>query len=308
MYTNFELWKPTVEEILRVEKIPYEHISLSEHPGTHAVFQIDDRWILKVYTPLAADDFYVEDSIYESLEELEQQHIYPKRIASGQITRSSSPWNYIVISMISGKSFRTIEGMLSEGEKVQLARDLASAIREYHSTPLVSEAVPEWSFQADDHLPHVKKKLEAIDALSKNVVHEMLAFLQTYELPSQLRKGVVHADVTEDHVYLSEKDGQWTFSGLIDVADSKRSYVYLEFPAVWFELFKGDVQAMNAFLDTYDDQILLHAAPRNLLVYTTLIHQFGTNMIRSALEWHEINQVNSFEELIEIIWPKDVFR
>jgi hypothetical protein len=236
MYVNLDLWEPLIEEVLKLESIRYKEISLTKHPGTHAVFQIDDRYILKFYTPLSPDHFHVQK------------------------------------------------------EKEVMASTLAENLKKYHATKWNREEIPEWSIDSINHLTRLKEKLQGVRHPSLNLAYS-----------------VVLADMHRGSCFLTNKKSWWILTGMIDVADSKCSSVLLEFPAIWFELFKGDVGLMRVFFKTYDATIPFNDKTRLTLTYYTLIHQFGVNMIEQACERQEINKVDSFQDLVEVMWPEVLF-
>ncbi|MCF6136270.1 aminoglycoside phosphotransferase family protein [Pseudalkalibacillus berkeleyi] len=304
MYTNLDLWTPIIKEILKHEGISFNHISVSKHPGTHAVFQIDDSYILKIYTPLAPNDFPIEASIYNSLAHSDKAHLFPLVIGQGEID-CPSLWNYLIITMISGSPYREIEPLMTKDEKVQMSKKLGTTIKKYHSVLCNNVQLSKWPLEPNQQ--RVKKELLEISQLSDKIIDKVIAFLNDDRPSHQSPLVTVHADVTEDHVFLTRKDQQWVMTGLIDVADSKRSISLLEFPAIWFELFKGDKEMMQAFLNTYDSNILWNEETRMSFIYMTLVHQFGIDMLQLVLKRKKITSVHTLEELFELMWPQSLF-
>ncbi len=305
MYVNLELWSPIIEKVMELEKLQYNEVTVTKHPGTHAVFEMDGRYILKFYTPLSPDDFSVEVSVYRNIARVGLAH-FPELVAAGEV-RCPEPWPYTIVSVVKGVAYRDVENLLTVKEKKELAKSLASQMKAYHGFQWESNDIPEWSLRSEDHIPTLKKKLEKLEALNEEVVREIVHFLQTFKPILASPQTVVHADLTEDHVFLIKEDGSWKLSGLIDVADSKHSSVLLEFPAIWFELFKGDIDAMQAFMIAYDDGILRRREVRKTFTYITFLHQFGVDMIQESLERKNITSVSTLEELMEIMWPRQLF-
>lgn len=303
MYVNLDLWEPLIEEVLKQESIRYNEISLTKHPGTHAVFQIDDRYILKIYTPLSPDDFRVESSIYKSLDTSEGGGYFPQMVACGEI-QTPDRWKYLIVTVIDGSPYRDVEYLMNAKEKEEMASTLAENLKKYHATNWNREEIPEWPIDAYNHLTRLNEKLQRCDIINNAIISEIISFLKGFNPSINLAYTVVHADMTEDHVFLTKKDSLWMLTGMIDVADSKCSSVLLEFPAIWFELFKGDVGLMRVFLKTYDATIPFNEQTRLTLTYYTLIHQFGVDMIEQACERQEIEKVDSFQALVEVMWPK----
>ncbi|MGM7700255.1 aminoglycoside phosphotransferase family protein [Pseudalkalibacillus sp. Hm43] len=305
MYVNLDLWSPIIEQVLETEKLPYNEVTLTKHPGTHAVFEVDGRYILKIYTPLSPDDFSVEVSVYKNIAKAGHTY-FPELVAAGEV-RCPELWQYTIVSVVEGVAYRDVESLLTVEEKTQLAKSLATQLKEYHGIQWVYNDIPEWSLRSEDHLSTLKKNLKKLDALNEEVISEIAHFLQTFKPNAKFPQTVVHADLTEDHVFLNKEDGSWKLSGLIDVADSKYSSVLLELPAIWFELFKGGIDAMQAFMIAYDDRTFRMKEMRNTLIYMTFIHQFGADMIRETFKRQNITSVSTLDELTEIMWPTALF-
>ena len=306
MYVNLELWNPIIVDVLKREGIEYEKISLPKYPGTHAVFQIDNQFIIKFYTPLSPKDFIVESSIYKSLTSLGRAEFFPRLCVVGNI-QCPARWNYIIINVVEGLPYREVEEKMSGEENEEMAKSLAQALKDYHQSGWKKENIPKWQLDSNDHLSLLERKLVGVNQLSEALIGDILSFVKRYEPNSSLSRIVVHADVTADHVYLTNRENRWMMTGLIDVADSKVSSVLLEFPAIWFELFKGNVDLMKLFFRTYDSSLQIDGEMRNSLMYITLIHQFGISMIEQTLTRKKIGKVHSFEELVNLLWPETLF-
>ena len=138
--------------------------------------------------------------------------------------------------------------------------------------------------------------------LDERWIHDILAFLA--DSPPLFEPGfrpvLLSADVTDEHILVSQRGGQWELTGFIDLGDAMLGHPHYEFAAPGCCITIGSAGLQRTMLRAYglSDAQLDETLARQLLAYT-LLHRF----VRIPDILARLNpQPTRFRELEESLW------
>ncbi|WP_026677081.1 aminoglycoside phosphotransferase family protein [Fictibacillus gelatini] len=302
IFTNEVYWEAAIKEICKKENIKCHSVQKG-YPGTHAVFMIDGVYVLKIFMPLIPNDFYSERDTYLHLKDVNLP--IPRLIAVGQY----GGWNYLIVTKIEGEAVREVFDNMTESNKIEIARELGGIIAKLHGYPVgdlsdkMNAYLSSWELLQEERKEKVVKELTGV--LPQEVILEIGAFLTNYD-EHQWESCLVHADLTTDHLLL-DKDGEnYEIAGLIDLADCRIAPPEYEWVCLYTDLLSQHSPAMQAFMNSYRPGVKLDAAWRRKMMYVTLTHLYGVNLIKWVLNERGNPIIRSMDQLQELIWPKEL--
>jgi Ser/Thr protein kinase RdoA (MazF antagonist) len=139
----------------------------------------------------------------------------------------------------------------------------------------------------------------------KSLPEHLIDQLADYLLPveyladPQLPYGLIHADITRDHILGRLDAGRWVTLGLIDFGDARVGNVYYDLAALHFDLFRGDKRLLRVFLEAYgldDQRDFNHKA-----MSAALLHQFNVFSLLPEIE-PRAHQAATLSDLARMIW------
>lgn len=182
----------------------------------------------------------------------------PALVAHGQLYDGREPWPYLVTSRLRGRAWRDVRLPATVGTR--LAGRLGEIVRQVHELPVPGAPV----FSADwtrDHRAGCVDRQSAWGTLAPHLVEQIPDFLPD-PVPERT---LVHADLTEDHLFLDGSD----LVGIIDWGDAFATDRYYELSALHLGAFGADTALLRAFLTGYgwpvDDTFVRRAMGAALL-------------------------------------------
>ncbi|HZC26563.1 MAG TPA: aminoglycoside phosphotransferase family protein [Actinopolymorphaceae bacterium] len=186
----------------------------------------------------------------------------PRLVAAGQLyDGASESWPYLVTSRLRGRAWRDVRPPGCVGTR--LAGRIGEIVRRLHelTPPDFVARAGDWP---RDNRAGVVDRHRAWGSLPRSLVDQIPDFLLT---PSPSRR-LIHADLTEDHFFLSDDE----LVGIIDWGDALATDPYYELAALHLGAFEGDVSLLRAFVDGYGWPVDDEFAQRAMSM--ALMHQF----------------------------------
>ena len=308
IFTDVDLWTPVVSEICAREGIAYDSIEAG-YPGTNAVFLLDRKYVIKVYNPVWKD-FGVERELHAALGDVPAIPM-PGIVASGQFT-DRVEWDYLITEFFEGRPVRELRNDLTHSDLIDVAGRLGRIVRALHDTDIATlehlnnhETGPRLAARRK---AEVVKELRDKRLLPNSVIDELASFLESTATEHGAHEAVlVHGDLTEDHLLLEQRSGQWAITGLIDLGDAHACPPEYEWQALWLSLLGRDVEALRAFFDSYDPTVFDDPDFTRRAFVWSLLHDFGTGIVEEAINRPDAHQVRSLDDLRRLLWPDDIF-
>lgn len=263
--------------------------------GTNVVFHVRGGPWIKMFPPLWPEDFVRERTGIQAVGGAEDLAV-PHLIADGEL----EGWPYLLLSDIPGRPIGTLWPDLDARARVDVMRALGALLARIHAVdPAGFDAIREdW--------PTYARALRA-DAVTRQAGYGLdpawVAALETFvaDLPPMdaARPVCLHADVTDEHVYLQERGGRWTVSGLIDFGDAMVGDPLYEFAAPLVFLTQGQPTAQRALLAGYGLDTRDEALGRRLVGWAFL-HRWGR--IATYARFAQEPAPTSLADLAASIW------
>jgi len=305
VFTNIAQWTSAVREICRRHHLPVEQVEAG-YPGTHAVFVVDETYVVKIYTPLSPEDFSLECELYTLLGANPRLRV-PQLLAHG-ILKDQIDWPYIIMAFKPGVPIREARTLIPHRNLLRIASELGEIVRELHRVPFASltslaHTQASWQQYVRQRQAEVAETALWEGILPEPIVAQIPGFLAAAlagdeEVPLALLNG----DLTEDHILLEQRDGRWRISGLIDFGDALVGARDYEWIALWFSALDRDYEELATFMTAYDPHLKLDDAFFTRAMAFTFLHEFGPDILALTLKAMGQPQIESLQELQALLW------
>lgn len=287
---DVELFSPLVREACAAFGYAPRSISAG-FPGTHAVFLVDDVYVVKLYAPLGIPDEAAERACYRAIDAF-RVPLTPKLYAEGVLRAGGYEWPYIVIEYMPGRAVRDIWPELSAERRTKIGAELGRWAVGYHAlkNPFDKNlSVASWD--AEKQLDKSMKTLIVDQRMDRSLIDELRAFALSRIAEKERPVMLLHCDLTEDHLLIEGDEMR-----VIDFADSRMAWECLEWVTLWFGLLARDDRAFFAFLEACGRR--WSEAVREELLLGALLHSFGAQILLGTLG-DEVEKVRVVEDLMK---------
>jgi hygromycin-B 7''-O-kinase len=310
-FTDTAFWQPYVEELCRRHGlVPCEEIR-SGLPGTHPVFLVGGRWVVKLFSDFfaGAESFAIEREIYSLL-----AHIpgfpAPQWVVEGDLFRPDGGWHwpYLVSTVLPGTSLGEVYDSVSPRDRDAIARYLGRWLKELHHVPLDTAAAlrPDWTLFTDwlrrQRAACVENHLRW-QGLPARLIEQLDNYLPPLDelLDRSAPPLLLHCDLNADHLLGEFQEGRWVPSGIIDFGDAKVGDFLYELVALHLGLFRCDKRLLRIFLQTYGSGTALRRDFATRAMSFTLLHEF--NVLEDLFEWFpSLREIPTLAELAGWLW------
>ncbi len=204
--------------------------------GSSLVFRAGEGPWVKISPPFFGDAFETEVMVTRHV-----QGRLPAAVPDVLDTGELGDWRYLVSAHVPGVQIQTVLATLSEADLEALAAELGGFMRAFHAIviPGFERVFGPWPVYLDDWLRDAQARNLARGA-DAAWVRQILEFVRPHEAWLRaLEPVLVHADLTAEHIMLTDEGGRWRLSGVLDLADSMTAPAALDAVAPFLELFRG---------------------------------------------------------------------
>jgi hygromycin-B 7''-O-kinase len=339
-YNDVRLWRPVVDAICTREGIGYRHIEAPES-NTNAVFILDARLVIKIYSPFSAE-FAFERALIERL--ARDGEVPVPAIRAAGVFRDRRDWSYLAMEFCAGCPLDTLRPRITK-ESAQSPRDIddnrqpsiARASANTEASPSSRLLSDQGLLKIAGHTGRLLRRLHAVDLeplvgidngerweslvhrRRRRVVPELIdmrliepaitpaleQLLDEALAASQTApRVVVHGDLNAEHLLVEQRDGSWTVSALIDFGDARIGVSDYEWMPLWLGLCNRDATVMRAFLAAYDRSLASDPRLGRRIAAWTLLHEFGTDAIAEVFDHTGATRpAPSLQALQRLLWP-----
>lgn len=308
VFTDAALWRSAVERLWAAEPSLAARTGVGRietvtagFPGTCAVFILNESAVIKLFPPMVAGDFDRERAVYRLLDGRLPE--MPRLLADG-VLRDRIDWPYLVTSFLPGAAWREAQTAMPQAHQLAVAMTLGERIAHVHGTTISAGhgwPLPDaWPRFVAARLAEAPTALQAVLPVQLRAEVERL-LRETNWFTTEPR--LLHGDLTQDHALVTEQDGVWLLSGLIDWADAEIGEPAYEWVALYFGFCDGDAALLRAFMAGYDPGGGGQLPERRRLLAYTLLHRFGAHIIAGALPDETRRNLSGLDELIGRLFP-----
>ncbi len=227
--------------------------------GTHVVFKAS-QVILKLFCPLWLGDYTAEKVVLEAIEGIPA----PEIMATGEI----EGWPYLVMTVVPGKPLLVVWDQLEKDQQQGIVVQLGQMLRTLHWLPPLPQLANDWDAFLGERLANWREHHQPSPPWSGWLAQ----LLEDFSEPS-FDPVLLNGDITADHLLLSEQDGRWVISGLIDFGDAMMGHPYYDFIAPLTFITVGQPRLSRLLLESYGLD-LTPECTRRLTAYCFL-HRFA---------------------------------
>ncbi len=306
IFTQAAVWRPMIEEIWRRHRLGAVEQVEPGFAGSNAVFVVNEDWVVKIFAPFWAGDASKELEIYYILADYPDL-LTPHVIAHGTIA-TTQEWPYIVMTRLPGLRLGEVWPHVPLANRLAIMHHLAEMVQTLHAVP--TGRVTTMDIQQEAWVAFVERQMAGAAAhhqrnssLPKHLLAQLPGYLADALplFPSDFRPTIINCDLTCDHVLLTEQDGHWHITGLIDFGDVQVGHVDYEWVALHLSLLDADRDLLRAFLCTYGwEQVVDERFSRRMMAYS-LLHLFS-DMRPFVGRLGGPERVQRIEELETALW------
>ena len=298
VYRDETVWLPAMQEICRRHNLGASGLAFAP-PGCHVVFRVGvDRYI-KLFSPLWGADFRSERTVLGKLSGRSDLPV-PCLIAEGDV----EGWPYLVMTAVQGIPLNQVWRLMDRRDRNHICHCCGAFMASLHATSTegMDAIAVDWPAFVESQLESCVESVRKA-ALGDRWVQSVHAFLKV--LPPLYEPGfrpvLLSADVTDEHILVSERNGRWELTGFIDFGDAILGHPLYEFAAPGCSITRGEPELQQAMLRAYgfSEAELDERLARQLMAYT-LIHRYIT--IADLLEMLPTAVPTGFEGLWRAIW------
>jgi hygromycin-B 7''-O-kinase len=298
IYRDAGVWLPAMRVICQRHGLDASQLAFAP-PGTHIVFRAGTDRYIKLFAPPWRGDLTPERLVLHKLSEQPDLPL-PRPVAEGEI----EGWPYIIVTAVEGVPLNEVWGSMATPDRERIAARCGELMARLHATPTDGlEAIAvDWPAFVEQQIQTCVDQI-ARAGLDERWTRETSEFFAG--LPPLFEPGfapvLLSADVTDEHVLVSLRDGKWDMTGFIDFGDAMLGHPHYEFVAPGCCITRGSPGLQRAMMLAYgymEDQLNVELADR-LMAYT-LIHRYIN--VPELLEMLDLPQSAGLDDIEGALW------
>ncbi len=304
-----QIWQLILIEICKKTGITPALPFAAGYPGTCAVFAVEREFVIKIFPPFLPGDYSHELSAYRLLGD--RLDPFLPKLASFGIIEDEINWPYLVLEYREGPPLREIIDDTQQQNLNSIGKELGNILKRLHSTPLLPGESSfdirreSWQEFIQNRQAHCRAEIEQKTNFSTRLLDSIEQFVYSYPVLSETNEPskLLNGDLTEDHLLLVWRDGEWQIDALIDWADSLVGDVEYEWVPLWFGLCQRKPEFFSAIMRSYDPTLIFDERFQRRMTAYTFIHQFGADIIAYWLARTSPGTIDTLPELMAWLWP-----
>ena len=240
--------------------------------GTNIVWHVRGGPWIKMFPPLWPQDFVRERTGLAATGSVDGLNV-PQLLGEGEL----EGWPYMLLSNVPGHAVGTVWLDMKPEDRVDVARQAGALFAQLHDTDVAACAAihEDWPAFARSLRSDAVTRQQGY-GLDASWAEDLAAFLDTLPPTDDGREVFLHADVTDEHLYLERRDDRWVVTGLIDFGDAMVGDWRYEFAAPLVFLAQGQPRVQRALLEGYGlaaDELTPELG--RILAGWTFMHRWG---------------------------------
>lgn len=308
VFTDPHYWHPLVEYIFNKHDFPQLQQIRAGHPGSNAVFWVNETFIVKIFGPWWEEYADRELELYQHLAPFENLLI-PKVLAWGSV-EAGQRWKYIIIEGCAGEPIGDVWGDVPRENHLQIAEHLGEIVQALHRVPVagiqsMETGIHYWREFVQSRVKNCVVHHRERGSLPEHLLRQIPDYLERAMplFPDDFSPCIVNADLTEDHVLLSQTDAGWQVTGIIDFGDVEIGHRDYEWVALFLGAFDCDTEVMGAFLRTYEHPNGIDPRFNHRMMAYSILHRYlNFREIASLTNRCDFEEIGTLEALQEILW------
>lgn len=289
--SDADFWEPYVRAAMNRHGLEWRSPSAG-FAGTFPTMLVGDHMV-KLFSERfeGGDRHHVECAL---LRLLAPNLRVPRLVADGALYHDGDwRWPYLVMTRMTGVAWR--DACLGGEAAAGVAWELGGMIRQLHKIEPPADLA-----QRADLLAALRagalQRHQRWNKLPGRLIEQIPTYVGEFRGP-QVRR-LIHADLTEGHIFVRDPGGRSRLAGVIDWADAAVTDPYYELVALHLGAFRGDKALLSAFLDGYGWHVDSDFAWRAMVA--CLLHQH--DVLGSVVATTPFEDVGTLADLACALW------
>jgi hygromycin-B 7''-O-kinase len=272
-------WRPAMAAIARRHGLEIATLR-RETQGSHIVFGNDEA-IVKLFYAGWSDDCVAERAALEHLSDLP----VPRILGHGDL----AGWPYVILTRVRGLPALQVWDGLSAADQISVMRQLGSLLARIHGLPAAPGLSTDWQEFISRRKANAAEH-HGLDGTWRRWIEDRIAVF----CDDPTARVTLHADITSDHVFLSQAAHGWKLTSLIDFGDARLGDPLYEFIAPLAFYTFGRPELTRALLESYG--LRLTPEVRARITALCLLHEFGR--VQDFIDRHTVTDGEAFERAL----------
>ena len=294
------IWSRAAAEICARHKISYASLRRSPQ-GENIIFFVDSRFVIKIFAPF-------RDNYRREKAALEFAATHKFGIETPEITHAGEidGWSYLVMNQLPGEASREAWARVGRRDRFEIVSRLGAAMRELHNHPApLSQAAlnRNWRAFIERQASESVGRQRACGANAEWLESLPAYIAARFELlPTDRELVFLHGDIHAGNLLLTERNGRWRITGLLDFGDSLCGFHEYEFVALGVLMVQGDSELQREMLLAYRySETQLDIQLRSRLMLLTVLYECS-DLRKYALRLAPEAAHLTLDELERAIW------
>jgi hygromycin-B 7''-O-kinase len=236
IFTNNEVWLPAMRDICERHQLPADNLSRMTF-GTHIVFGTQ-AFIIKLICPIYVDNPFAEVSVLRQLQGFPVPAILGDGVMDG--------WPYFIMSVIPGRPAAEVWSFLNYDQQARIIRQLGALIQQLHKAAVIHDVDTDWDHFLKERI-HDSKSHHDVEGKDWDWLQDQIG---NFHEPQYLSV-FTHADLTDDHIFLTQENGLWNISGVIDFGDAMNGHPFYELGVALVCFTAGNPVLARLLMESY---------------------------------------------------------
>lgn len=258
VYGDSQAWLPAMNQIAARHGLSGE--PQRQTLGSNIVYRFGDL-IVKLFPPAGKEDFHTEKVALAFIHGLTT----PEIVAEGEI----EGWPYFIATRLDGVPVRQVWHSLHWEQKREFMVQLGEIMRVLYDSGIPKDLRDDWETFLSQRLAGAENHHNMAEPWRSWIVEQLTDFREP-----PLQKVLLHGDLTPDHLLLTEEDGKWSISGLIDFGDARVGHPYYDFAIPLLDYVYGEPRLSGVLFDAYG--LTQTREVLDSLTKYCLLHEFAT--------------------------------
>lgn len=259
-----EHWRAVVEHLLRREGFAPRELELLS--GSNLAYSVDDRYVIKAFPPDGSFEGVIERDLLRACS-ADGIFATPELVASGV-----DGWQWVVMTKLPGRELRLVRDGLSPQARLRVAEQLSDWMAEFRNSAGVQgvalERPERWGALQAELRAGVADKHRA-RGLTESWLQQLPDFYRDWEPVDEV--SVIHADLHDMNILVTEGADGWELSGVFDFADAMRAPLLYELAAPLLYVARGARQEVESLCM----RTLGEVPESRVLLQWALLHRFS---------------------------------
>ena len=259
-----EKWRDVVDYILRREGFGACKLELLS--GSNLAYTVDDTYVFKAFPAETTFEGVIERDLLQACS-TDPIFAAPKLVASGM-----DGWQWVLMTKLPGQGLRVVRSELSPADRLRVTDRLAEWAVEFRASTAVQslrlERPEKWETLQHELRDGLVEKLRK-QGLGEEWLEQVPEFYADWE--SVEHTAVIHADLHDMNILVSEGADGWELSGVFDFADAMHAPVMYELAAPLLFVARG----VRAEVEALCMRLLGEVPDARKLLQWALLHRFS---------------------------------